>query len=87
VIRTILQCTLVRISDRPGIIGYTGGAQNSAGGGPTVRVIRSRCPRRDGSGGPAVGTAAGELPEAFTAAGDAALLVKQEAGKAGLVEA
>eukprot|EP01043_Picozoa_sp_COSAG02_P016791 COSAG02_NODE_746_length_17729_cov_37.532501_2_plen_2087_part_00 len=32
-IRTILQCTLVRISDRPGIIGYTGGAQNSAGGG------------------------------------------------------
>ena len=45
-----------------------------------------RC-RRDGSGGPAVGTAAGELPEAFTAAGDAALLVKQEAGKAGLVEA
>jgi hypothetical protein len=42
---------------------------------------------RDGSGGPAVGTAAGELPEAFTAAGDAALLVKQEAGKAGLVEA
>jgi len=36
---------LVRISDRPGIIGYTGGAQNSAGGGPTVRVILSRCPR------------------------------------------
>jgi hypothetical protein len=44
VIRTILQCTLVRISDRPGIIGYTGGAQNSAAGGRTVRVIRSRCP-------------------------------------------
>jgi len=30
---------IVRISDRPGIIGYTGGAQNSAGGGPaTARV-------------------------------------------------
>eukprot|EP01043_Picozoa_sp_COSAG02_P004793 COSAG02_NODE_127_length_34879_cov_12.705060_25_plen_67_part_00 len=55
--------------------------------GSTAAVAGHRRCRRDGSGGPAVGTAAGELPEAFTAAGDAALLVKQEAGKAGLVEA